>query len=135
MDTNVFVALWNRDDSWNRAAETALALAFGRGGLAISAPVYAELLGLPGRSETFLDSFFRENSVLVDWDISRSMWKAAGHAFQAYFARSKRRGSGQRRILADFLIGAHAVERNYPLLTFDKRIFRAAFPSLKMVVV
>lgn len=135
VDTNVIVALWNKDDAWSRAAETALDAAFGRGGLVVSAPVYAELLGLPGRSEPFVDSFLRENSVLVDWDLGQSTWKAAGRAYQSYAARNKRRDSGPRRILAGFLIGAHALERNYPLLSFDQRIFRAAFPSLKIVPV
>jgi hypothetical protein len=39
---------------------------------------------------------------------------------------------GARRILADFLIGAHATARDYRLLTMDVHIYRAAFPTLKI---
>jgi len=133
VDTNVFVALWNRDDSWNRSAETALDSAFARGGLVICAPVYSELLALPGRTEAFLDSFFSENSVLVDWELEERVWRAAARAFQSYTANKKGRAAGPRRILADFLIGAHALEKKCPLLTFDQGIFEKAFPGLKIV--
>lgn len=40
-----------------------------------------------------------------------------------------------RRILTDFLIGAHAHERKFALLTLDNRIFKAAFPRLKIIIV
>ena len=35
-------------------------------------------------------------------------------------------------MLADFLIGAHAQVRAYRLLTMDERIYKAAFPTLKI---
>jgi len=44
--------------------------------------------------------------------------------------RRKQRDSGTRRILADFLIGAHADARGFRLLTLDERIYRTAFPKL-----
>ena len=57
-----------------------------------------------------------------------------GGAFQACAARRRRHGeAGPRRILADFVIGAHAIEKGYRLLTLDDRIYRAAFPDLKIV--
>ena len=40
-----------------------------------------------------------------------------------------------RRILADFLIGAHALRNGFPLLTLDDRIYRAAFPGLIVVTI
>jgi len=39
---------------------------------------------------------------------------------------------GARRILADFLIGAHAAEHDYQLMTGDVHLYRAAFPTLKI---
>jgi predicted nucleic acid-binding protein len=42
---------------------------------------------------------------------------------------------GSRRILPDFLIGAHAVVRGYRLLPLDERLYRSAFPALKMETV
>ena len=65
--------------------------------------------------------------------MTREIWLVAGHAFQAYAARRKaHRSSGPRRILADFLIGAYAVEKANQLLTLDEGIYRAAFPALRL---
>lgn len=134
VDTNVLVALWNEDDALNTMARAALDAAFERGGLVIAAPVFAELLALPSRKEAFLDSFFRQTGISVDWDLHEAIWRAAGRAFQAYVARRrKQRELGSRRILADFLIGAHALQNGFGLLTLDDRLYRAAFPRLSIV--
>jgi predicted nucleic acid-binding protein len=134
IDTNVLVALWNEDDALNTMARSALDAAFERGGLVIAAPVFAELLALPSRKEAFLDSFFRQTGISVDWDLHEAIWRAAGRAFQAYIARRrKQRELGSRRILADFLIGAHALQNGFGLLTLDDRLYRAAFPRLSIV--
>ena len=131
IDTNILVALWNEDDSLNTLARSALDAALGRGSLVIAAPVFAELLAAPSRDEAFLDSFCRETGISVDWNLDEVIWRTAGRAFQLYVARRrKQRGSGQRRILADFLIGAHAVQNGFRLLTMDHRLYLAAFPRL-----
>jgi len=136
IDTNVLVALWNEDDALNTLARSALDAALGRGRLVISAPVFAELLAAPSRNEAFLDSFCRETGISVDWELDESIWRAAGRAFQAYAnQRRKQRHSGLRRILADFLIGAHALHRGYRLLTLDDRLYRTAFPRLSIVTI
>jgi predicted nucleic acid-binding protein len=134
IDTNIIVALWDKNDDLNSLAQSALDAALGRGNLAVAAPVFAELLAFPGRSESFLDSFFKDTGITVDWNLDESIWRAAGRAFQSHAARRrKQRDSGPRRILADFLIGAHALQRGYRLLTLDDRLFRAAFPGLQIV--
>jgi predicted nucleic acid-binding protein len=136
IDTNILIALWNEDDSLNILARSALDAALGRGSLVIAAPVFAELLAAPSRNEAFLDSFFGETGISVDWKLNEAVWRTAGRAFQLYAARRrKQRGSGQRRILADFLIGAHAVQNGFRLLTLDHHLYRAAFPRLAIVTV
>ena len=136
IDSNILVALWNEDDSLNTLARSALDDAFGRGGLVIAAPVFAELLAAPSRNEAFLDSFCKETGISVDWNLGEAVWRTAGHAFQLYVhRRRKQAGSGHRRLLADFLIGAHAVENGFRLLTMDHRLYRAAFPHLPIVTV
>jgi predicted nucleic acid-binding protein len=136
IDTNVIVALWGKDDTLNSAAESGLNTALRRGGLVISAPVFAELMACPGRSEAFLDSFLRDTGIRVDWELDEAVWRRAGSAFQNYAARRrKHRGPEPRRILADFLIGAHALERRYWLLTLDDRLYRLAFPGLRVTKV
>ena len=136
IDTNILVALWNEDDTLNTLARLALDAALGRGGLVIAAPVFAELLAAPSRNEAFLDSFCKETGISVDWNLDEAVWRAAGKAFQHFVARRrKQRDSGPRRILADFLIGAHALQNGFRLLTLDNHIYSAAFPRLAIVTI
>lgn len=134
IDTNILVALWNEDDSLNAAAERSLSAAAGRGGLVISAPVYSELLAGPSRTERFLDTFLEDTGIEVEWQLSEATWRGAGRAFQRYAARRRKRGAtGPRRMLADFLIGAHALQNQYQLLTLDAGFYRPAFPRLSVI--
>jgi predicted nucleic acid-binding protein len=134
VDTNIIVALWDKDPRLSSAAQAALDNALARGGLAISAPVLAELMAAPGRSEKFIDSFLQNTGLAVDWNLDQRIWRTAGRAFQKYAARRRNQsGLGPRRILADFLIGAHAAVLDYPLLTLDDRLYHAAFPRLVLL--
>jgi len=134
VDTNILVVLWHQEARLNLPVRAALDAALARGGLVIAAPVYAELLGFPSRSEDFLDYFFKESGIFVDWNLDEAIWRVAGRAFQGYAVRRRKHGeAGPRRILADFVIGAHALRNGFPLLTLDDRIYRAAFPRLAIV--
>ena len=136
IDSNVLIALWNEDDLLNMRARGALDDALVRGPLVISAPVFAELLASPLRSEAFLDTFCKETSISVDWNLDEGIWRTAGGAYRTYAARRrKQRDSGPRRILADFLIGAHALQNGFHLLTQDDRLYRTAFPRLTIVAI
>ncbi len=133
IDTNVIVALWDEDPGLTSAARTALEAAFHRGNLTVAAPVFAELVAAPGRSEEFVNGFFEDAGIAVDWHLNEAIWRSAGRAFRAYAERRRRhRDTGVRRILADFLIGAHAAVHGYRLLTMDQRLYRVAFPALKI---
>jgi len=131
LDTNVVIALWDKDSALSLAAQTALDTAFNRGTLVAAAPVFAELIAAPGRSEAFVSSFFEETGIGVDWELPEPVWRSAGRAFQAYAERRrKQRDAGARRILADFIIGAHASVNGCRLLTLDDRLYRSSFPTL-----
>jgi predicted nucleic acid-binding protein len=113
--------------------EAALEAAFRRGSLVIAAPVFAELIAAPGRTEGFVNMFLNENGIAVDWNLDEAIWRAAGRAFQVHAKRRRSQGEvGPRRLFADFLIGAHAQFYGYRLLTLDERHYRAAFPELKV---
>ena len=131
IDTNIIVALWDAEDSLHRVARAALDKAFNEGALVISGAAYAELMAAPGRSETFVDRFCEETGIAVEWEIGERAWRAAGAAFQGYTARRrKQKGAEARRILADFVIGAHALVNGYKLLTLDARMYQVPFPRL-----
>jgi predicted nucleic acid-binding protein len=134
LDTNIIVALWDPDEALNLGVQSALDAALGHGKLIIASPVYAELMAFPGRGEVFLDSFFSDTGIQIDWNLNEAVWRVAGRAFQTYAARRrKHRDSVPRRILADFLIGAHALETGCRLLTLDDHLYRAAFPHLRIL--
>lgn len=136
LDSNVIVALLNDDDSLNLRAQKALREKRSLGNVAICGAVYAELLAMPGRSETFVDGFCEDAGIIVEWELSEKIWRTAGKAFQDYARRRRKGRSGEpRRILADFLIGAHAAVQGYRLLTLDARIYEAAFPGLAITTV
>lgn len=133
VDTNVLIALWDRDDALNSTAQNALDSAFAKGRLVISDAVLAELIAFTRRTETFIDEFLDDTGITVDWIIDESIWRSAGRAFQNYAKRRRKQdASGPRRILADFVIGAHAFEKGYTLLTLDDGIYKAAFPKLRV---
>ena len=135
IDTNVIVALWNEDDTQNLGAQKALKEAQERGGLAICGAVYAELLAAPRQTETFVDGFCEETGIAVEWELGQRVWRAAGAAFQSYAARRRKQKEAEpRRILADFLIGAHALVSGYKLLTLDARMYQASFPRLAITI-
>jgi predicted nucleic acid-binding protein len=80
-----------------------------------------------------VNGFFEDTGIAVDWELGEEIWRSAARAFRGYAKRRrKHRDLGTRRILADFLIGAHAAVRGYRLLTLDERLYRAAFPTLKI---
>jgi predicted nucleic acid-binding protein len=136
LDTNVLVALWSKDDALNKRAQAVLDDARARGRMVISGVVYAELLAEQQRNEAFVDGFCNEAGIEVEWEVTERMWRVAGAAFQGYAARRrKQREAGPRRILADFVIGAHALVSGYKLLTLDAGIYAASFPRLAIMTV
>ena len=136
VDSNVLVALWDRDAAVSTAAQSALDNGLKRGALVVSGPVFAELMAAPGRTEAFLTSFFNNTGIDLEFDLEDAIWRLAGRAFQSYAMRRwKRRDPGPRRILADFLIGAHAAYRRYSLLTLDEGLYQGAFPNLLVVTI
>jgi predicted nucleic acid-binding protein len=134
IDSNVIVALWNEDETQNLTAKKALGESQMRGRLVICGAVCAELMAAPGRSEAFVDRFCEEAGIVVEWELGEKAWRAAGVAFQSYAARRRKQKSEEpRRILADFMIGAHALVNGYKLLTLDAGIYQASFPRLGIV--
>ena len=133
IDTNVIVGLWDANDALHLAAFEMLEAVSSRGAVVICGAVFGELLACPGRTEEFVNIFLDDAGIAVDWTTNETIWKTAGRAFSEYAdRRRKERASGPRRILADFLIGAHALENDYGLLTLDDRIYSAVFPKLRI---
>lgn len=134
VDTNVFVALFSGAEEASASARVALEEAHAAGPLVISPAVYSELVA--GRDSGFVEGFISGKGIAVDWALGRDVWGTAGERYGDY-ARRRRRQSGDpgpRRILADFLIGAHALRLAGALLTSDTGIYGAYFPELRVLI-
>lgn len=133
VDTNVFVRLLSGDEETVLIVQKALEAAAGRGRISVSPAVYAELAA--GRNHEVVDDFFSAKGIEVDWHQEAEVWREAGARYGRY-ARDRRRqrgDQGPRRILADFLIGAHALRLAGTLLTSDTGIFAGYFPELRII--
>lgn len=134
LDTNILAVQWGGQEAEALAAQRSLDRSAAAGPLIICAPVYAELLAAPGRGAEFVDTFLGRTGITVDWHLDESAWREAGFAFRSYAERRRTETGGQSplRILADFLIGAHALRRGAVLLSFDTGIYRRVFPTLRV---
>ncbi|CAN5797301.1 type II toxin-antitoxin system VapC family toxin [soil metagenome] len=136
VDTNVFVGLLAGTEDEAEVAQRALEKAVAEGPLLLCPAVYAELLAMPGMSEGELDTFVDANDLTVEWVLQSEVWRAAGRAYAAYATRRRKQkgDKGPRRILADFVIGAHATLTAGKLLTLDPNLYRANFVGLEIIV-
>jgi predicted nucleic acid-binding protein len=133
IDTNVILALWTGEPSAEKIV-TILAGASRAGGLTIAAPAFAELLAYPSATPEFVDGFLDSSRLIVDFELDESIWREAGLRFAKCAARSRSSREGApRRLLADFIIGTHALLYADRLLTLDVSLYRKDFPELAII--
>ena len=89
--------------------------------------VWAELAGIFATPADAHDALVRLGVEFLPPDTGASL--AAGGAWHAYRVR----GGSRRRVIADFLIGAHALVRAERLLTRDRGFYRYYFENLVLV--
>ncbi len=132
VDTNVISALWSKEPAATGMKELLFA-ARQEGGLIVCAPVYAELLAYPGATKGFVDTFLQDTDIDVHVNLSLEVWARAGEAFSAYAERRRKDRAGQpKRLLVDFVVGAHALLTADRLLTLDPTRYRTAYPELRL---
>lgn len=132
IDTNIIVELLSGDAEIASRAASVLEQEGRSGSLCISPFVYAECLGRAGSRERDLDAVLRDTHIAVAWELPKTVWVRAAAAFAQYAERRrKERQMPPRRILADFIIGAHAVDVG-GLITRDD-FYKRYFPTLRLV--
>ncbi len=100
----------------------------------ISGVVYAELLAYPKATEAFVNKFCDDTGITIDFSLSRDAWTDAGRRFAKYAnRRRKAHGEGPKRLLADFLIGSHALHQAERLMTLDAGRYKQDFAGLTIV--
>jgi hypothetical protein len=127
VDSNVLIDVTADDSTWREWSIARLADAAALGAVAIDPIVIAEV----GPSFGSLDRF-RQRLGLLGIDIAPLSEDAAFLAGLA-FRRYKVGGGEAKMILADFLIGAHAVTLDATLLTRDRRFYVKYFPDLPLI--
>ena len=133
IDTNIPSALWSAQPI-ARVVAAALGRALGEGRVMACGAVYAELLAYPKATPEFVDTFFRSTGIAAEFDLGGEIWREAGRRFAAYAQRRRRSGGGEsKRLLVDFVVGAHALLRADRLYTLDPSRYRRDFPELKML--
>jgi len=133
IDTNVFSAIWSGEPPAERIAAQ-LGEARMEGALVISPFVFAELLAYPRATEAFVRGFLEATGVELVTKIEERVWTETGRRFARYAARRRKAaGEGPRRLLVDYLIGAHALVQAERLLTLDPKVYQQDFPELRLL--
>lgn len=132
IDTNVLSALWSKEPSASHISGM-LGTAKAEGGLVVCGPVYAELLAYPKATESFVNDFLADTGITVDFAFEQPVWVEAGRRFARYAKRRRRSASrGAKRLLADFIIGSHAMVHADRFMTLDPKRYARDFPELKL---
>jgi predicted nucleic acid-binding protein len=133
IDANILSAIWKREK--NAVALTDQLSELRRcGSLIICGAVLAEAMANPNAGPGFVDDFLHQTGIKLDGLCREEMWRLAGERYAQYAAR--RRQSQRefvRRLLTDFIIGAHAVLEADQLMTLDRGRYERDFPELKLV--
>lgn len=125
VDTNVMLDLLNAKSPHHVQSREWLRAAYNDGALLVCDIVYAELVPAFGNRAT-LDGSLREVNAMVS-QIDTSIAYEAGLRWMRY----RRAGGPRARIMADFLIGAHALGAADRLLTRDRGFYATYFPELE----
>lgn len=132
IDTNVISAVWSGEPAAKGIA-AALNESQGIGGLVICPAVYAELRAYPGATREFVDDFLADTNIVVEWVLDEAVWQLAADRFGKYAERRRIHAGQPKRLLADFVVGAHAVLRADRLMTLDCGRYEREFAELSIL--
>ena len=127
VDTNVLLDVFLADATFGPWSKDALRRGMDEGRLVACEVVWAEIAGLFPGEPAVKDAMTRLEIDFSNLEIEASF--GAGAAWKAY----RKRGGRRDRMIADFLIGAHANAHADRLLTRDRGFYRRYFKNLRLL--
>jgi predicted nucleic acid-binding protein len=128
VDSSVLVDLLTDDPLHAEASAVTLAQAMSHGEVVVCDAVVAEVQTMLETRETAMDAL-NEYGIRYLATTEQAAVRA-GHMQR----RFRDRGGRRERVVADFLIGAHALMQCDALITRDQGFFRDYFKGLKIIV-
>ena len=126
VDTNVLLDVFLQDEQHGAGSAQRLRSAYDRGAIIVCDLVYAELV--PAFKERAdLDNVLREIGATPS-PIDTAIAHEAGTRWRRYRAP----GGQRKRIIADFVIGAHALAAAETFLTRDRGFYATCYPELRV---
>jgi len=127
VDTNILLDILVPNQQFWDTSVQALEDAANAGSLVICDLVYAELC-IHFSTQRECDHFLEDSEIRVE-HLSKEAHFLASRTWRTY----RQQGGSRVRILADFLIGAHAQTSAVQLLSRDRGFYRKLFPALQVL--